>query len=52
MSKESKNVDKRCTFSSLFNSYNHLYAVNDKSKTTLSLFVRPHITLELHSRVI
>ena len=34
MPKESKNVDKRCTFSSLFSSYVHLYAMNDKSKTT------------------
>ena len=35
MPKESQNVDKRCTFSSLVSSYNHLYAKNDKSKTTL-----------------
>ena len=30
--KESQNVDKRCTFSSLVSSYIHLYAMNDKSK--------------------
>ena len=35
MPKELQNVDKRCTFSSLVSSYNHLYAMNDKSKTTL-----------------
>ena len=34
MPKESQNVDKRCTFSSLVSSYDHLYAMNDKSKTT------------------
>ena len=28
--------DKRCTFSSLVSSYNHLYVMNDKSKTTHS----------------
>ena len=35
MPKESQNVNKRCTFSSLVSNYNHLYAMNDKSKTTL-----------------
>ena len=35
MPKESKNVDKRCTFSSLVSCYDHLDAVNDKSKTRL-----------------
>ena len=34
MLKESTNVDKMCTFSSLFSSYVHLYAMNDKSKVT------------------
>ena len=35
--KESTNVDKRCTFSSLVtcSSCDHLYAMNDNSKTTL-----------------
>ena len=32
--KESQNADKMCTFSSLVSSYNHFYAMNDKSKTT------------------
>ena len=32
---ESENVDKRYTFSSLVSIYNHLYAMNDNSKTTL-----------------
>ena len=36
MPKESQNVDKRCIFSSLVSNYNHLYAMNDKSKTTHS----------------
>ena len=35
MPKESNNVDKRYAFSSLVSSYDHLYATNDKSKTTL-----------------
>ena len=35
MLKESKNVDKRCTFLSLSKSYDNLYVMNDKSKTTL-----------------
>ena len=35
MPKESKDVDKRCTFSSFVSSYDLLYAMNDKSKTTL-----------------
>ena len=35
MPKESKNVDERCAFSSLLSSYDHLYAMYDKSKTTL-----------------
>ena len=35
MAKESQNVDKRCTFSSLISSYNNLYAMNAKKKTTL-----------------
>ena len=35
MSKKSKNVDKRCTLPSVVSSYDHLYAMNDKSKTTL-----------------
>ena len=35
MTKELQNVDKRCTFSSLVSNYNHLYAINDNSKTTL-----------------
>ena len=35
MPKESKNVDKRCTLSSLVSSFDHLNAMNDKSKTTL-----------------
>ena len=34
MHKDSMNVDKRCTFSSLVNSFDHLYAINDKHKTT------------------
>ena len=52
MPKESQNVDKRCTFSSLVIIYNHLYAMNDKRKATLSLFVESHITLELCAHVI
>ena len=62
MPKESKNVDKRCAFSSLVRSYAHVYAMNDKCKVTLMcgtancirshFFVRPHITLERHSHVI
>ena len=36
MPKESQNVDKRCTLSSLVSNYNHLYAMDDKSKTTHS----------------
>ena len=35
MHKESQNVDKRCTLSSLVSSDIHLYAMNDKSKATL-----------------
>ena len=35
MPKELKNVEKRCTLSFLLSSYDHLYAMNDKSKTTL-----------------
>ena len=42
MAKESKNVEKRCTFSSLVSSYDHLYVMNDKSKTMLSCDMRPH----------
>ena len=34
MRKESQNIDKRCTFSSLIRNYNHLYAMNDKSMRT------------------
>ena len=57
MPKESQNGDKSCTVSSLVSRYNHLYAMNDKSKTTLvcgtaSCIVGPHITLELHSLMI
>ena len=33
--KESTNVDKRCTFSILVSSYDHLYAMNDKIKPPL-----------------
>ena len=33
MPKESKNADKSCTFSSLISIYDHLYAMNNKSKT-------------------
>ena len=33
--KDSQNVDKSCTFSSLVSSYIRLCAMNDKSKTTL-----------------
>ena len=36
MPKESKNVDKRCTFSSLISTYDHLYVMNDKSQLILS----------------
>ena len=35
MPKESQNVDKMHTFSSLVSNYNHLYAMNDESKTIL-----------------
>ena len=35
MPKESQNVDKTCTFSTLVSNYNHSYAMNDKSKATL-----------------
>ena len=35
MLKDSQNVDKRCTFACLASSYDHLNAMNDKSKTTL-----------------
>ena len=55
MPKVSKNVDKRGAFSTLVSSYDHLFAMNNKSKTTLvcgRLFVWHHITLELHSHVI
>ena len=38
MPKESQNVDKRCTFSSLISSYHHLYAMNENSK--------PHLCVE------
>ena len=34
--KASANVDKKCAFSSLVSSYDHLYAMNDKNKTTHS----------------
>ena len=35
MNKESNNVDKKCEFSFLVRSYDHLCTMNDKSKTTL-----------------
>ena len=38
MAKDSQNVDKRYTCTFLARSYNHVHAVNDKSKTTLIWF--------------
>ena len=51
MPKESKNVDKRCTFSSLISSYDHLHVhpMNDKSKTTLAPMRSDTISCSTHS---
>ena len=53
MPKQSKNVDKVCTFSSLVSSYDHLYAMNNKSKTTLMCetanYIRSHCLWDLIS---
>ena len=35
MPKDSKNVDKRCTYLSVVSSYNHLYTMTYITKTTL-----------------
>ena len=47
MPKESQNVEKRCTFSSLVSCYIHLYAMNDKSKTTLVCGIASYIKSHL-----
>ena len=54
MPKESNNVNKSCTFSSLVSNSDHLYALNDKVKPQLCveqqnvshpLFVGPHCVI-------
>ena len=39
MTKETKNVNKRCAFPSLVWSYEYLYAMNDNKKTTLLFLI-------------
>ena len=45
MLKESKDVDKRCTFSSLVCNYDNLCAINYKNKTAYTI-TTPHLTAQ------